>query len=112
MADPIPVVNIVERLLSTDTYKKYAVYVLITVITFLLFCGGFALWRFFFGKPNKQINKPVAVAIGRVEKGAIDQTSTQIQLNEKDWEIGVGAGGLQYDNKNGVCLFGFVKKKL
>jgi hypothetical protein len=64
-----------------------------------------------FIKPQQNINKPTVVVtpFSRVDK--IDQTSTQISISEKTWEVGVGGGGLRYDNKDGICAFGWVKKK-
>ena len=110
MADTPPI-KITERLVNLDTYKKWAVYVLVTIGAVLLLVGGVSLWRFIFPKPTQQVNKPTAFAVGKVEKGAITQTSTQISLDDKSWEVGLGGGGVTYDNKSGIIIGGWVKKK-
>ena len=93
MAD-LPQVNVVERILSPDTYKKYAIYVGITIIAVLLVVGGISLWRWIFPKPEKQTTSQkvtiTPLSFSKVEKGGVTQTSTQIQLNEKNWEVGLG----------------------
>jgi len=107
MAD-IPVISVKDRLLDFNTYKKYAVYLLLTVLLLLLFRG---LWSLIF-KPQTQVNKPTAVVIGKAMAGAIDQTSTQIKVDgEKPWEIGIGAGGFRWDNKDGYGGFVTVKRR-
>lgn len=112
MANTPPTVKVAERLTDPNTYKKFAVYVLIAVAGVLLIVGGVSLWRFVFPKPEKQTNAPKVTGLvlpgGKVK---IDQTNTQISMDEKPWEVGVGAGGIRYDNKDGYFLGGWVKRK-
>jgi hypothetical protein len=103
---------ITDRLIDLATYKKWLSYVVITIVFILLILGLLALWRFFFPKPSQNVHKPVAIALGKVEKEAIDQRSTQIMVEkEKPWEIGLGAGGLVYDNKTGGMVGAWIKRK-
>lgn len=114
MADTPPKVKITERLVNLDTYKKYAVYVVITIAAVLLIVGGVSLWRWVFKPKDTQVYKPtgIGLAIGHVEKGAVVQESTQISVEkERPWEVGLGAGGINYDNKSGVVVGGWVKRK-
>ena len=107
MADT-PVITVKDRLLDFNTYKKYAIYVLLTVLLLLLLRG---VWSLIF-KPQTQVNKPTAVVIGKAEKGAIDQTSTQIKVEgEKNWEVGVGVGAGRYDDKDAYGGMIFVKRR-
>lgn len=112
MADTPPKVKITERILNVDTYKKYAAYVLITIIGVVLVVGGVSLWRWVFPKPEKQTNAPKVTGLvlpgGKVK---IDQTNTQVSLDDKPWEVGLGGGGLTYDNKTGVFVGGWVRRK-
>ena len=69
------------------------------------------VWSLIFN-PDTQVSKTQALAIGKVEKGAITQTSTQIKVDgEKPWEIGIGAGGFRWDNKDGYGGFVTVKRR-
>jgi hypothetical protein len=105
MADTI---SVKDRLLDFNTYKKYAVYVLLTVLLLLLLRG---VWSLIF-PTDKQVNKPHAIVIGKAMAGAIDQTSTQIKVDgEKPWEVGVGVGGFRYDQKDGYGGFVTVKRR-
>jgi hypothetical protein len=91
-----------------DRLSHYAVYLLLTLLLLLLFRG---VWSLIF-KPQTQVNKPTAVAIGNVQKGAIDQTSTQIKVEgEKNWEIGVGGFGGRFDGKDFYGVLGQVKRR-
>lgn len=110
MADTPPI-KISERLTNWETYKKFAVYVVIGIVVLLLIMGGVSIWRFFFPKADKQINNPrvIVTPFAKVEK--IDQANTQILLSEKPWEAGAGVGGFQYDNKTGVLLGVWAKRK-
>ena len=108
MADTPPVITVKNRLLDIGTYKKYAVYLLLTLLLLLLFRG---IWSLLF-KPQTQVNKPTAVVIGKAMAGAIDQTSTQIKVEgEKPWEVGIGAGAFRYDQKDGYGGMLFVKRR-
>ena len=64
-----------------------------------------------FVKQPQNINKPhvIVTPFAKVEK--IDQTSTQISMTEKTWEAGLGGGAITYDNKSGVGVWGWLKKK-
>jgi len=108
MADPI---KITERLVSVDTYKKYAGYVIITIGVVLLIVGMFAIWRFIFPKPSQNIHKPTAIVtpFAKVEK--LDQSSQQILVEEKPWEVAVGGGVMRYDNKDGAIIGAMIKRK-
>ena len=83
--------------INPTTWSKTVVYMVIAgCILFILFC----IKNTFF--PNKSItNKPHAVAIGKVEAGAIDQRSTNIVVEkEKPFEVGAGVGAGRYDDKD------------
>jgi hypothetical protein len=91
-----------------DRLSHYAVYLLLTLLLLLLFRG---VWSLIF-KPQTQVNKPTAVAIGNVQKGAIDQTSTQIKVEgEKPWEASVGVGAFRYDQKDGYGGMVMLKRR-
>lgn len=108
MADTPPVITVKDRLLDIGTYKKYAIYLLLTLLLLLLFRG---VWSLLF-KPQQQVNKPTSVIIGKAEKGAVDQTSTQIKVDgEKPWEVGIGAGAFRYDGKDGYGGLVMVKRR-
>ena len=64
-----------------------------------------------FVKPQQNINKPsvIITPFARVDK--IDQTSTQISMNEKTWETGLFGGGVRWDNKDGVFFGCSIKKR-
>ncbi len=64
-----------------------------------------------FIKPQQNVNKPTVVVtpFARVDK--IDQTSTQISMNEKSWELSLGMGVMRYDNKDGVIVGATIKRK-
>jgi hypothetical protein len=109
MAD-IPVISVKDRLLDFNTYKKYAVYLLLTVLLLLLFRG---LWSLIF-KPQTQVNKPITVVtpFAKVEKGGIDQSNTQIKVDgEKNWEISGGGFGGRFDGKDFYGIIGQVKRR-
>ena len=111
MADTPPPVKITQRLVDVNTYKKYAGYVLITIATVLLVVGGVSLWRFIFPVADKQIYKPRAFVVGKVEAGGIVQSSEQTLVTEKPWEISVGGGVVRYDQKDGYFGGVMVKRK-
>jgi hypothetical protein len=104
-------IKITERLLSVDTYKKYAGYVVISIGVVLIIMGFFAVWRFLFPKPASNIHKPTAIVtpFAKVEK--IDQSSQQVLVEEKPWEVSVGGGVLRYDNKDGFIGGLMVRRK-
>jgi hypothetical protein len=107
-----PPIKITERLTNVDTYKKYAVYVVITIISVLILVGGVSLWRWIFPRPDKQVNNPRVIApFSKIEKDSINQSNTQIQVTEKPWEISVGGGVLRYDNKDGWIGGAVIKRK-
>ena len=84
--------------INPATWSKSIVYlVMICAILFI----AYAIKNTFF--PSKSItNKPHALVIGKAEAGAIDQTSTNIVVErEKPFEVGVGAGVVRYDQKDG-----------
>jgi len=90
------------------TWSKSVLYlVMICAILFI----AFAIKNTFF--PTKSnVNKPVTVVtpFAKVEK--IDNTSTQISVEkERQFEVGLGGGGLRYDNKDGVFVGGWGKWK-
>jgi hypothetical protein len=88
---------------NPTTWSKALVYLIIGgIIVFILVC----VKNFFF--PSKAItNKPVGIGLnigGKVEKDAINQTSTNIVVDkEKSFEVGVGVGAGRFDNKDGYA---------
>jgi len=89
--------------------KILFILLLILIVVF----GAKNIWNFFFPGPAQNVNKPrvVALPFSTIEPGSIDQRSTQILMEEKTWEAGVGVGVLQYDNRAGSFVGGWVKKK-
>ena len=63
MAD-MPPIKITERLTDLNTYKKYAVYLVITILSALIVFGGIGLYRKFFPKP-------ATTSVGEVQAGGI-----------------------------------------
>jgi len=84
---------------------------LIGIVLILIIAGGITIKNFLFPKPSQNVNKPTAVALPFSKVDKIDQTSTQILMEEKSWEAGVGGGVITYDNKAGMAVGGWVKKK-
>jgi len=107
----IPPIKVTERLVDWNTYKKWASYVVISLVALLLIVGVFAIWRFIFPKPAQNIHKPTAIItpFAKVEK--LDQSSQQILVEEKPWEVSLGAGVLRYDNKDGWIGGAVIKRK-
>lgn len=109
MADPIESFDIKKwfsGLANPITWGKSIQYlIMIGAILFVLV----ALKNTFF--PSRAItNKPQALVIGKAEKGAIDQTSTNIVVEkEKAFEVGLGVGAVRYDNKDGGIVGGWGK---
>ncbi len=78
-----------------DWFKAWGngVKILISVALAAILCIGIlGVYRFFFPKKTPQTQNIT------VESGG---HATIIQNESKDWEIGVFAGALSYDNKNG-----------
>ena len=94
-----------------DRLTHYALYVGITLVCLLLFAGGVSVWNWIFPKPDKQINNPHVTALPGSHIGKIDQTNTQVLLDEKPWEVGLGVAGVRYDNKDGALVGGWIKRK-
>ena len=109
--DTPPKIKITQRLVDLDTYKKYAVYVLITIAGVLLIVGGVSLWRFIFVPKSTQSHKPTAVVMPGAKIEKLDQSSQQILVEEKPWEVSLGAGVLRYDNKDGWIGGAVIKRK-
>lgn len=101
MADTPPPIKISQRLVDINTYKKYAGYVLITIAGILLVVGGVSLWRFIFVPKDSQVHKPRAIVLplGKIEK--LDQSSQQILVEEKPWEVSLFGGVFRWDQKDG-----------
>ena len=98
MAEPFDPKKFVKGFIDPTTWSKSIVYlIMICAILFVVY----AIKNTFF--PSKSItNKPHALVIGKAEAGAIDQTSTNIVVEkEKPFEVGVGAGVVRYDQKDG-----------
>ena len=114
MADtPVTPVKITAALTDPNTYKKWVVYVGITLAAILLISLGFKLWNFIFPKSDKQVNNPrtTVYPFGKIEKGGVDQSNTQVLVDEKPWEAGAGVGGFRYDNKDGYGIMLWLKRK-
>lgn len=85
--------------------------VVIGILALLLIAGGMQVWNFFFPKKSGNINKPTAITLPFSRVGNIDQTSTQVLIEEKSWELGLGGAAITYDNKSGLVVGGWVKRK-
>jgi hypothetical protein len=110
MAEPFDIKKFFMGFFTPSTWAKTVVFMVIGgMIFFMLTC----VKNFFFPKPRDMVNKPVTVVLpfAKVEKGAVDQSNTQISLDEKLNEAGIFAGGLNYDNKNGVFVGVGYKRK-
>jgi membrane protein implicated in regulation of membrane protease activity len=81
------------------------------VVLALVLVGAYSLWYTFFRKEPKNINnqRVTTTPFSHVDK--IDQSNTQVNFEEKSWEVGVGVGAVTYDNKNGAFGGVWVKKK-
>ncbi|MFA5133078.1 MAG: hypothetical protein WC444_07165 [Candidatus Paceibacterota bacterium] len=77
----------------------------------LLVLGALNVWNFFFPKPSQNIHRPSTIVLPGAKVDKIDQSSIQVMVEEKTWELGVGAGGITYDGKSGLFLGGWIKKK-
>jgi len=101
----------IKRAFEAKTLKITANIVIIVIVGVITLSGAYNLYRFFFPKKQRMTNNPKVTALpfSKIEK--IDQTSTQILLEEKSWELGMGAGGLNYDNKAGSIVGLWVKRK-
>ena len=83
----------------------------IGVVVILLVAGGMQVWNFFFPKKSGNVNNPHTVVLPFAKVDKIDQTSTQVLIEEKAWELAVGAAGITYDNKSGLLVGGWLKRK-
>jgi len=72
---------------------------------------GIAVWRFFFHKPQQNVNKPTVVVTPFAKVDKIDQSNMQVLMNEKAWEVGLTGGVFNYDNKSGAAGFVTLKRK-
>ena len=107
--EPFDIKKFLKGFVSPTTWGKTVVFLCIGgAIVFMLTCV-----KNFFFPPKKMVNKPVTVVLpfAKVEKGAIDQSNTQISLDEKLNEVGVYGGGLRYDQKDGVFVGVSYKRK-
>ena len=112
MADEkFDIVKWVKGLVDPTTWAKSVMYLIMCgLIIFVLVC----IKNFFFPARTQQVSKPTVVALpgSKIEKDAIHQESTQITVEkEKPFEVGVGAAGMRYDNKDGVIVGAFGKWK-
>ena len=101
----------IKRVFEPKTLKITANIAIIVIVVVLVLSGAYNLYRFFFPRPNKMTNNPKVTALPFSKIDKIDQTSVQIQMEEKPWEAGVGGGVLTYDNKAGSILGGWVRRK-
>lgn len=97
-------------------YKAFGIgwrLLLVIIVIIIIAAGAVTIKNFFFPKPAQNINQPSVVALpfSTIEAGAVDQRSTQILMEEKSWEAGVGGAAWTYDNKLGSMVGGWVKKK-
>lgn len=69
------------------------------------------VWSFFKPKPAQNTYNPRNIVLPGARVDKIDQTSTQILVEEKPWEIGCGAGVFSYDSKPGGIAWGWAKRK-
>jgi hypothetical protein len=80
-------------------------------IALVLFVG-FTLWRAYGRRDGaSNIHKPTCTVLPFAKVEKLDQTSTQVLIEEKTWEVGLGGGILNWDNKSGMFAGGWVKKK-
>ena len=115
MAEPFSVRKMFN-LSPEGWYKAFGIgwrLFLVVIVIVIIIAGGVTIKNFFFPKPSQNIHQPSVVALpfSTIEQGAIDQRSTQILMEEKSWEAGVGGGVVTYDNKAGTMLGGWIKKK-
>lgn len=65
---------------------------------------GMNIWNFFIPKPAQNVNKPTAVVLPGARVDKLDMSSTQVLVEDKPWEIGIGGGLMRYDNKDGAII--------
>ena len=108
VVEPFDIKKFFSGFLNPTTWSKTVVYLILGAIIVIALIG---IKNFFF--PTRAItNKPIGIAVGHVEKGAIDQTSTNIVVEkEKDWTVGAGVGGGRFDGKDGYAGGAWISKK-
>jgi len=79
--------------------------------TALILLAVYMVWFTFFRKVPQNVSnqKVVVTPFAKVDK--IDQSSIQVMVEEKTWELGIGVGAVTYDNKSGAMAGVWVKKK-
>lgn len=82
----------------------------VAVAIFVIY-GAISLVNCIFPKKSGNINKPTTIILPLAKVEKIDQTSTQISIEEKTWELGMGGATITYDNKSGAIVGGWLKKK-
>lgn len=109
MGEPLDIKKWILGLVDPTTWAKSVMYlIMIGVILFIVVM----VKNFFFPAKATNTNKPIAVVtpFAKIEK--LDQSSIQVMTEkERPWEVGVGVGGLTYDNKTGGFAGGWVKRK-
>jgi hypothetical protein len=116
MADNPPVkesfdvVKWFRGLVDPVTWSKSVMFLIMGgVIIFIFIC----VKDFFFKPPQKQIisSDVIVKPFGKIEKDGVKVTNNQILVEEKPWEVAVGAGLLRYDNKDGWIGGAVIKRK-
>ena len=96
VVEPFDIRKFFSGFINPTTWSKAIIFLVMGAVIVVVIVG---VKNLFF--PTKSItNKPHALVIGKAEKGAIDQTSTNIVVEkEKPFEIGGGVAAGEYDNK-------------
>jgi hypothetical protein len=81
-----------------------------TLIIVGFFIAGSFIYHLFVREPQN-VNKPRVIVTPFAHVGSIDQTSTQVSMNEKSWEASIFGGGFTYDSKLGMFGGGSLKRK-
>ena len=108
VVEPFDIRKFFSGFINPTTWSKAIIFLVMGAVIVVVIVG---VKNLFF--PNKSItNKPHALVIGKAEKGAIDQTSTNIVVEkEKSFEVGIGVGVVRYDDKDGGIVGGWGKWK-
>lgn len=93
---------------STVSWSK-EIKTLISVGLIALF--AYMIWFTFFRKTPQNVSNQRVVVTPFAKVDKIDQSSIQVMVEEKTWEMGVGVGAVSYDNKSGAMAGVWVKKK-
>jgi len=72
---------------------------------------GINIWNFFMPKPAQNVHKPTVVVLPGAKVDKLDMSSTQLLVEDKPWEAGIGGGAITFDNKNGAFMGAWARRR-